>query len=125
MKSCANNCANFAFVAILMCLCVLLSMCTSSCSPYWKDQPTVPQNPDPVPNTPRAAPVPDGSWQWYTLTGTVNVHDAPDTSAPTIGWLLAGAKVRANCPGDGWCEVIGGYVVEGCLGVGEGICRGK
>ena len=106
---------------------LLAILLLASCSPYWKDQPdqTSPAN-TPTPRSPSAAPVPINGWAEYTVVGQVNIRSEPSTSSPSIGWLLPGAVVVANCQrSDEFCKVVGGYVVEACLGIGDGKCQNK
>lgn len=106
---------------------IILSLTLTSCAlhPYWQDQQ---QNPQPTQTnlSPNSAPLPPIGWKEYTTVGQVNIRKEPNTSSPTVGWLLAGATIRADCHReDGFCEVTGGYVIAACLGVGEKKCQAK
>lgn len=106
---------------LLFTLCLLLA----ACNPYWKDAPDRPITSTPANDpSPISAPFPQIGWQTYQVVGTVNIRANADVSSSVIGILYSGAVVSADCTrDDGFCEVIGGYVIEACLGIGEGICK--
>ena len=105
-------------------LSFLLLFTIASCTPYWKDQPTDLHPFTPTVKLPSNAPLPPMDWQSHTVVGNVNVRLEPDLESRVIGVLYANSPVRADCDrSDGFCEVIGGFVIAPCLGVGEGVCR--
>lgn len=108
----------------IVCLCIMWMLSGCTMVPYWKDQPGQPL-PSPTEQGASAAPIPIG-WKEYVTVGTVNIRVDPDTSSQTIGWLLAGVSIRADCDrSDGFCEVPGGYVIKGCLVKDQGSCSSK
>lgn len=112
----------FLFTILLSLSCIfvlLLSSCTAQ--PYW-DQDAPPT----AAHSPSALPIATDGWREYAVVGTVNIRKEPSTSSEVIGALYAGAVVLADCDrSDGFCEVPGGFVVEGCLGIGDGKCSAK